>query len=551
MIEIKKIIKDEIERAIAKLIGEKKIAAGTVPEVIVEKPREELHGDFSVPVAMSLARHFKSSPKVIAKKILEESKFPADTFKKVEIAGPGFINFEVSEHVLFDKMSEILAAGSNYGRCKIGEGKKVLMEIVSANPTGPLHVGHGRGAAVGDALACLLEALGYTVKREYYINDAGNQMENLGKSLQIRYKQLLGEKVDFFDDGYQGEYIIHIAKKLMEEYGSSKSTEGLDFFIDYAYKAILSWIRDDLTGFRINYDTWFSERTLYGKEIDNAIQLLEAKELVCKTDGALCFKSTLFGDEKDRVIIRSDGRPTYFASDIAYHKNKHDRGFDTVINLWGADHHGYIPRMQGVIKALGYPDNFLEVYLFAMVNLMRGDEPLAMSKRAGEFVTFKKLIEEVGVDATRFFFLMRSSDSHMDFDIELAKKHASDNPVYYVQYAHARICSVIKKADENGIKINPDKINWGLLVSQEEKILMRKLLEFPILLYEAGNQRKPHLLTEYIKEVANLFHVFYTEHRVLSDDKELSIARAALSEATRIVIRNLLGVLGIGAPEVM
>jgi len=553
MIEVKEHIVSELIEGIKKMDGLNGSLKNLDSHIHVDEPKDGRYGDLSSNVAMKVASNLGKPPRKVAQEIVANCVFDPCLIEDVQIAGPGFINFFISRQYLHKSLPEIEEKDGEFGKSNIGKGERVQCEIVSANPTGPLHIGHGRGAAVGDAIARLLKAVGYDVQREYYINDTGSQMENLGRSVQIRYRQLLGEDVPFFEDGYQGDYIVDIAREIIREYGDGKKTEGLQFFIDYAYTKIMGWIRKDIEDFRISYDNWFSERSLHTEgKISQALDELRKNGYICESDGAVFFQSSEFGDDKDRVLIRQDGRPTYFAADIAYHKNKHERGFKKVINMWGADHHGYVPRMMAAVRAMGYSEDFLEIHLFAMVSLTRNGEPVVMSKRSWDFILLREVIDEVGVDACRYFFITKSSDSHLEFDLEVAKKQSDENPVYYVQYAHARTCSILHKAEEKGLRLMPaSEVGLERLTEPGAIRLIKKLLSFPEAVASAAKGRKPHLVADYLGELAGSFHSFYKDHRVISEDEPLTLARLSLVNATRIVLRNALDLLGIDHPEKM
>jgi arginyl-tRNA synthetase len=478
-------------------------------------------------------------------------------FEKIDVAGPGFINFTFSRGYVYSEISKLLLYGSGFLRTDTGKGRKVQIEFVSANPTGPLHLGHGRGGATGEALANLLMAAGYRVEREYYINDAGKQVKLLGLSVFARYQQLFGVEYPFPEDGYRGGYIEDIANEITREHGKkylqTSFSDVSDFFVDFSYKKILADIRKDLRDFGIVFDTWQSERELYEKGyVEEAIENLRINGFVYDKDGATWFKATAFGDDKDRVIIKQDGEYTYFASDIAYHRKKVEKKYDELIDIWGADHHGYIPRINAVIEALGYPEGRLKVLLVQMVTLLRGGKPVQMSKRAGEFVTLKEVIEEVGADITKFIFLTRRPDSHLEFDLEAAKAQSSENPVFYVQYAYARINSIFVRSAEKGIDAERlSDADMQMLSVPEELRLIKKLLMYPMVFEGAANACEPHRITFYLQELAGMFHAYYNKYRVIGDDVPVTRARLALCEAIRIVLRDGLAILGISAPEKM
>ena len=547
-------MKKEIVRTIEDSL--KTLGIGTIPAIEVEVPPRESLGDLATPIAMSLSGILKKPPREIAKELIRSIK-EKTSFEKIDIAGPGFINFTFSKDYLSSEIKNLLRDKEKFLREDIGKGRRVQIEFVSANPTGPLHLGHGRGAATGEALSNLLKTAGYKVEREYYINDAGKQVKLLGLSVFARYKQMLGIEYPFPEEGYRGGYVEDIAKEIMnkerDKYIKVDFDEVSDFFIDHSYEAMLSLIKEDLKDFGIAFDTWQSERELFREgDVEKAINDLRAKGLVYEKDGATWFKSSTFGDDKDRVIIKQDGEYTYFTSDIAYHRKKVERKYDELINIWGADHHGYIQRLKAVIEALGYPQEKLKVLLVQMVTLLRSGKPVQMSKRAGEFVTLKEVMEEVGVDTTKFIFLTRRPDSHLEFDIEVAKSQSSENPVYYVQYAHARINSIFAHAKEKGINSeNLYDTNAGLLSTPEEMRIIRKLLMYPMVFEGAANTHEPHRITFYIQELSGLFHHYYNKYRIVDNDIELSRARLALCDAVRIVLRDGLTILGISAPEKM
>jgi len=539
------------ETALKALEGAIKRLGIEPPQIEIEQPKEEAHGDLSSPISMVLAKSLRRKPSEIARAIVESIPIGED-FEKIEVAGPGFINFTFSKSFISKSLSMLLKDRERALRKDIGRGRKVQIEFVSANPTGPLHLGHGRGAAVGEALANLLNAAGWRVIREYYINDAGRQVRLLGESVYARYKELLGVGAKFPEEGYMGQYVIDIAKSMIDEVGQrykdSDFQEVEGFFIDFSLRAMLNEIRADLQAFGIEFDSWQSEKDLYiSGAVRDAIEYLKAKGYAYEHEGAVWFKATLFGDDKDRVIIKKDGEHTYFASDIAYHKKKIDTGYDEIIDIWGADHHGYIPRITAVIDALGYEKNKLKVLLVQMVSLLRGGKAVQMSKRAGEFVTLREVIEEVGADTTKFIFLTRRPESHLEFDIESAKMQSSENPVYYVQYANARINSIFSNVE--GLKI--EEADFTLLVEAEEKRLAKKILSYPMVFESSAIAHEPHRITFYLQELASLFHRFYTEHKVLVEDTELRRARLALCEAVRIVLRDGLKILGVSIPERM
>ena len=547
---MKKHLVRTIEEAL-KLLG-----IETMPAIEVEVPPDDSMGDLATPVAMSLSKILKKPPGKIADEIVL-SITDRTIFERIDIAGPGFLNFKFTKEYLYLQLGELLKQKSSFLREDIGRGRRVQVEFISANPTGPLHLGHGRGGATGEALSNLLRAAGYNVDREYYINDAGKQVKLLGLSVFAKYQSLLGVEYPFPDDGYKGGYVEDLAKELIRKYGGKylqmSFSDVSDIFIDYSYNTMLSCIRKELEDFGIVFDTWQSERELFRNgEVEKAIEDLRNRGFIYEKDGALWFKATAFGDDKDRVIIKNDGEYTYFTSDIAYHRKKIERRYDELIDIWGADHHGYIPRMHAVIEALGYPKDKLKVLLVQMVSLIRGGKPVQMSKRAGEFVTLREVIDEVGADTTKFIFLTRRPDSHLEFDIEAAKTQSSENPVFYVQYANARINSIFAHAREKNIPVGTlcDADFSGLSVPDELR-LIKKLLMYPMVFEGAANAHEPHRITFYLQELAGMFHPYYNKCKVVSDDTVLTEARLALCEAVRIVLCDGLEILGVTAPEKM
>lgn len=528
---------------------------GELPEVLLEEPPEKSFGDFATNFAMQAAKPLKVNPKKIAEAIVARLEFP--WLDRAEIAGPGFINFYLQPDWLYAMLQEILDKGEAYGNTTAGQQQKIQIEFVSANPTGPLHVGHGRGAAFGSALANLMQAAGYDVQKEFYINDAGNQIDNLSASVEARYLELLGQTVTFPEDGYHGKDIIETAQRIIDNAGSRylmmSPADRREVFKQIALDEKLLALREDLESFGVTFDEWFSERSLFEDDaVAAACRELREKGHAYDKDGAFWLRSTDFGDDKDRVIVRDNGIPTYFASDIAYHDNKFRRGFETVINIWGADHHGYIPRMKAAMAALGYDPARLEVLILQMVSLYQGGELVKMSKRTGQGVTLTELIEEVGRDAARYFFIMRSLDSQLDFDLDLAKSHSNDNPVYYVQYAHARIASIFRQMTEAGIAFDSSaKAELSRLSTPFELDLIRKLGDYPEEISAAARDRAPHRIARFAHELAGLFHSFYNGCRVLGVEPELTMARLALVAATQRVLKHALSILGVDAPEKM
>lgn len=526
-----------------------------IPDFIIEVPADRGHGDFAANIAMLLARQAHMAPRKIAE-IIVEHLTPGRQVDRVEVAGAGFINFYLNHSWLYETPALVINLGSNYGAGP-RLGRKVQVEFISANPTGDLHMGNARGGAIGDTLANILERAGYEVEREFYINDAGNQIEIFGESLEARYLQLMGQYIQFPENGYAGQDVIDTVKNIMRDFQDSllamPSPERRKTMIDYALQEKMGYIKNTLKTFGIEYDVWFSEKTLHESgSIKQVIDFLKEHEYAYEDDGALWFKSTLFGDEKDEVLTRTNGLPTYFAADIAYHLNKFERGFDWVINIWGADHHGHVARMKGAMQAMGYDPARLDILLMQLVRLYRGGEVVRMSKRTGTTISLDELIDEVGKDAARFFFVMRSPDSHLDFDMELAKQKSQENPVYYIQYAHARICSIFKQAESMNIVLNPiDEINVKLLKENEEIELLRKITEFPEEIAVASRTLAPQRIARYVLDLAGLFHSYYNHFRVINSDKNLEQARLALMEITRITIKNALDIVGVSAPEQM
>ena len=560
---IKETIRQLIEEALDNCAQSGLFSEKQFPPFVIETPKMKDHGDYATNVAMLLAPLEKKPPRKIALAIIEHIPKKDDVLEKLEIAGPGFINFFISRSCWLKAFQDISLQGSDYGKSQLGQGKKINLEYVSANPTGPLHIGHGRGAAVGDALANILKTVGYEVSREYYINDTGNQMELLGKSVYTRYLQLLGKEVDFPPDFYQGDYIEEIAQLIESQhknhYEKTPEAESIPFFTSFAVDHILKGIQKDLGDFGAKFDNWFSEKTLHDeKAVEKAIDKLKGNDYLYQNEGHLWFKSTLFGDDKDRVVIRDNGVPTYFASDCAYHLNKLERGYERVINIWGADHHGYIPRIKAVVEAFGKNKDMVEVLLVQFVNLLRAGSPVAMSTRSGTFVTLREVIEEVGKDSVKYIFLTRKSDAHLDFDLEVAKKQSDENPVYYVQYAHARICNIINFAEEQGIALpDPDKVSLELLTLPEEINLIKQLTSYPEMVEGCALNLEPHRVTIYLNELVSNFHRYYHlgkldgTLRVVTEDAEISKSRLWLVNTIRIIIKNALHLLGVSAPEKM
>ena len=579
-----------VSQALARLQDEGHLDKDTTPDIRIERARDKTHGDYACNIAMVLAKAARCKPRDLAARI--QAAMPAsDHIEKIEIAGPGFINFFLAPHAFHAVVAQILDAGEAYGRSTVGEGQFVQVEFVSANPTGPLHVGHGRGAAYGAAVADLLVAAGFRVHREYYVNDAGRQMDILATSLWLRYLEQWDEPITFPNNGYKGQYVIDIAADLARQHerafhqparavmaglppdagqeGGDKEAH-IDALIqrckdllgeaqyrtvfDFGLRAILDDIREDLADFGVAYEEWFSERSLVSQGIvTRALERLKESGHVYEKDGAWWFRSSDFGDEKDRVLIRENGQATYFAHDIAYHMDKLERGFDRVIDIWGADHHGYVPRIKAALAALGDAPERLDVLLVQFANLYRGGEKISMSTRSGQFVTLRELREEVGNDAARFFYVMRKCEQHMDFDLDLAKSQSSDNPVYYIQYAHARICSVMRQLAEKQLTLDKEQglANLPRLTEAHEQVLMMLLARFPETLESAALSHEPHQMAYYLRDLANALHTYYNAHPFIVDDGALRNARLVLILATRQVIRNGLALLGVSAPEAM
>ena len=589
---MKQQITDLLRAGLARLAADSDWGAGDLPVPQVERTKDQAHGDFATNLALTLAKAARARPRALAQRLV--AALPASPLiERVEIAGPGFINFFLAADAYRALIPAILTAGHHYGRSSLGAGRRVQVEFVSANPTGPLHVGHGRGAAYGAAVADLLAAVGFEVHREYYVNDAGRQMDILATSVWLRYLELCGEDIDFPSNGYKGDYVWDIAATLHREHAVDYRIEsalvfagapaderpGLDggdkedhidaliaaakrllgdnryrYCFELGLNTILDDIRQDLAEFGVEYQEWYSERSLAeGGAVNRALARLRDAGQVYEQGGALWFRSTAFGDEKDRVVVRENGQTTYFASDIAYHMDKLERGFERVIDIWGADHHGYVPRVKAALTALGDDAGRLDVLLVQFAILYRGGERAQMSTRSGEFVTLRELRKEVGRDAARFFYVMRRCEQHMDFDLDLAKSESSDNPVYYCQYAHARVCSVLRQAADKGIAIDPSAgtTNLERLTQGHEQAVLRTLARYPEVIETAALGHEPHLLTTYLRELANDLHTYYNAHQFLVDDADLRDARIKLILAVRQVLRNGLGLVGVSAPEAM
>ncbi|MGK0554745.1 arginine--tRNA ligase [Macrococcus capreoli] len=540
---------EEIKQAIlkAELVTE-------VPEIKIEVPKDTKNGDYATNIAMVLTKLAKRNPREIAQAIVDNLDVKKADVTKIDIAGPGFINFYMDNAYLTGIISEALNKKENFGKAEQPKNEKILVEYVSANPTGSLHIGHARNAAVGDTLSNVLVAAGYEVLREYYINDAGKQIENLAYSIEARYFQALGQDMDLPEDGYHGKDIIEIGKQLAAEHPEYKDVEqserikafrklGLDYEMDK--------LKKDLTEFNVHFDNWFSETSLYeNKEIDKALEKMRENGYLFEQDGATWLRTTEFGDDKDRVLIKKDGSYTYFLPDIAYHYDKIERGYDTLINLFGADHHGYINRLKASLETFGTDSKRLEIQVMQMVRLLQDGQEVKMSKRTGNAITLRDIMDEVGIDAARYFLTMRSADTHFDFDMELAKSQSSDNPVYYAQYAHARICSMLRQAAENGIVPATD-VDFSLITNEKAFELLKRIADFETVIEQAADARAPHRITNYIQDLAAHFHKFYNAEKVLTDDVEKSKAHVALIEAARITLQNALTLVGVTSPEKM
>lgn len=548
---IEKILQDTLQLS----IKEGYLKETPEPDFAIQIPADPGHGNFATNLAMIIAGSQKNSPRKIAEILIEHLQDKDNLVSKTEIGGPGFINFFIDKNKWYEFLGTVISLDDKYGASDLGKHEKIMVEFVSANPTGPIHLGHGRGAALGDSLCRVLNFCGYDAKREFYINDGGRQVKLLGESVYSRWKQLKDPDYPFPENGYQGDYV----KDLAIEISNETKLEDLDYdtatnlLSEICKEKILNGIKEDLIDFRINFDFWYKESELYSSgKIDNTIKVLNQRGLIYENEGALWLKTSLFGDDKDRVIKKNDGELTYFATDISYHFDKWERGFKRVINVWGADHHGYVDRMKAAAKAEGIPDNWLDVLLIQLVRLWEGGKEVKMSKRAGRYVTLSELVKDVGVDAVRFIFLSKDNNSPIDFDIDLAKKKDSENPVYYVQYAHARICSVFRKAAEQGLGLPESPGQYFTLLDAEEELsLIRKLAEFSSLVEEIAIDLAPHRLTYYLTELAANFHRYYNKYRIVIEDRNLSIARLSLSAAVKIVIKNGLDLLGVSAPEEM
>ncbi len=551
---LKQTISELISKAITKAQKEGKLPAFDLPEIVIEHPQNPDHGDYSCSVPLKLTKIVKMKPMDIAKDII--GSIPASPeIEKVDVAPPGFINFTLKKVWLAKEVNDVLKNGANYGNINAGQGKRIQIEFVSVNPTGPLHVGHGRGAVIGSTLCNVMTAAGFDVTKEYYFNDSGSQMDSFRQSLWARYQQALGKDAAMPEHGYMGEYMVELAQEIKEKEGDRflkmPPAEGVEKLGEIGLARVLETTREDLKTLRVEYDVWYSEKTLYEKgQFDIIMKLLREKGYVAEKDGAIWFSSTALGEDKDNVIVRSNGSPTYFAADIAYHYNKFiERKFDKVIDIWGADHMGHVSRMKAVVSALGIDPSRLEIIINQMVTMRRGGEIVRISRRTGDMITLRELLDEAGTDACRFILLSRAASSQMDFDIELAKKQSAENPVYYVQYAHARIASILKVAEEKGATDEGGDVS--LLTTEPELTLIRKMLQLPELVETIAQTLEPHHLTYYAQDLATVFHAFYKDCRVVSDDKAMTSARLKLIKAAKLVLGRTLNLMGMDAPERM
>lgn len=552
-------LKNIIEQAVKKAVSNGALPEAEMPQFNIEKPANKDNGDYSTNVAMAGARAFKKAPRMIAEAIASCIDLDGTAFDRVEIAGPGFMNFFLSQQFYSDVLKDVFSCGKDYGKSDYGQGKRVLVEFVSANPTGPMHIGNARGGAIGDCLASVLDWAGFSVNREFYVNDAGNQIEKFATSLEIRYLQHYDPSIELPEDAYHGQDIVEHAENFIKEYGdkyvNADSKERRKALVDFALPKNIAGLERDLGRYRITYDKWFRESTLHNDgSVQRVIDALKQKGVTYEQDGALWFKASEYGNDKDIVLVRANGLPTYIVPDIAYHYNKLvTRGYDKAIDVLGADHHGYVPRMKAALTALGLDASRLDCVIMQMVRLVREGETIKLSKRSGKAITLNTLIDEVPLDAARFFFNLREPNSHFDFDLELAAKQSSENPVYYVQYAHARICSIIKKAQEQGVELKtPSDDELALLNSKEEKDLIRHLSLLTDEIVAAAKSYDPAKITHYVIELATLFHKFYNAQRVMLDDNEgLMQARLFLCKAVKDTIYNILTMLKITAPKVM
>ena len=552
---VKLSISEALRQAVTRAGAAGELTCAALPEIVLEVPKDKSHGNFAANLALVLAKSAKLPPRKVAETIV--AHLEANPYlEKVEVAGPGFINFYLNHFWLVQALETILGTGPAYGDNPDLAGQKIQLEFVSANPVGPMNVVNARAAALGDTLGNLFAACGATVEREYYVNDFGVQVLTLGRSLEARYRELLGEPVEFPEEGYRGEYLYEMARQLMEEKGRAylelPEEERVLLFRDWGYRRILETQKDDLARYGVQYDCWFSERSLHENgTVDRVFADLTAQGLTYESEGAVWLRTSQFGDDKDRVLRTADGRTTYFISDIAYHMNKFGRGFDRVIDIWGPDHHGYIPRMKAAMEAVGIAPERLEILIAQQINLLKDGQPFKMSKRRGEFITMDDLLEEVGNDVARWFFLMRSPDSHLDFDLDLAKSESNENPVYYVQYAFARICSIMRQAEPALLDFGKGVQELATYWDAEEEELLEKAAHFPDLISETAKRREPQRMTAFLLELATMFHSYYNRRRFIGDDPGQSRARLAVARALGIVLERGLKILGVAAPERM
>ncbi len=557
--KLKNGIRTALHTAVTNAMAGGELRSADVPEIIIEVPARKEHGDYATNLAMILASAVKKPPRQVAEIIVRNLPAGAGFVEKTEVAGPGFINFRLNQRWLYSVVTEIFERKSDYGRTERGKGQRIQIEFVSANPVGPMTVVQARAGVIGDTLANLFSYAGMAPQREYYVNDAGQQVKDLGLSLEIRARQALGEDVELPEQCYPGEYVRDMAREMLAERGPSvlslPEEERRQALSDWGTSRIVARQRDELMRYGVEFDVWFSERTLHESgEVAQAVEVLKERGHTYEAEGALWFRSTVFGDDKDRVLVKSDGHYTYITPDAAYHLNKFRRGFEKVIDIWGPDHHGYIPRMKAVVQAFGYPAEALEILIVQLVRLVRGGQAVRMSKRGGTIILMDELLDEVGRDAARFFFLTRAPASQLDFDLDLAKLETSENPVFYVQYAHARISSIFREARERSFTVPTGGLagmDLSLLTDPSEYDLMKKMADLPEEIWEAATAREPQRMTRYLTELATAFHAFYTRCRVLTDDAALSTARLALTRATQIVLKTVLGIIGVSAPESM
>ena len=555
--QAKKEVREIILGAVGAAVASQKLPAEPMPDFTIEIPNDSAHGDFSCNAALVSAKAFRSNPRAIAQTIADNAVLAGTVFDKIEVAGPGFINFFVSPRWFGETVSAVLENGADYGKVNVGKGKRVLVEFVSANPTGPMHIGNARGGAIGDCLSSLLEYAGYYVEREFYINDAGNQVNKFGLSLDYRYRQHFGDDIEMPEDSYHGQDIIDHAEKFAEIYGDKYMHDTEEYrraaLVAYALPINIQGLKDDLAKYRIHYNTWFRESTLHESgRVKEIVEILKEKGHTYEKDGAVWFKASEFGDDQDRVLVRANGVPTYFVPDIAYHYNKLvTRNFDIAIDILGADHHGYIARMKAALTALGIDPNRLDVVIMQMVRLVRNGETVKLSKRSGKAITLATLLDEIPMDAARFFFNLRDPDTHLEFDLDLAIEESSKNPVFYVQYAHARICRILERMKEDGIERKELPAGELIYTEPAELALVRKLASLPQEITEAAKAYNPSVITRYVQELAQLFHKFYDTCKIKGEEEKILRSRLALCEAVKTVFRNMLNLLKVDAPEKM